>query len=124
MFLWSAISGCYHPQKICIPRNDEEVAKEWILANLQCERHLTPYSSWIDWADYCPAEPLGFFVLSVKRGSEPHTLFERVPIELWQAFKIADSAGHFFATEIRKPSYHFRLADELTADAPELTCKP
>jgi hypothetical protein len=112
------------PKPLCVPRRNELQTTEWILKNLHCERHLTPYSSWIDWADYCATdERVGFFILSIKRGREPHQLFERVPVEVWQAFKIADSAGRFFANEIRKPSYRFRTVDEFAADAPEIACQ-
>ncbi len=121
-FFYNAVDNNQH-QPPCPPRNNEQEAEEWILTNLKCERHLTPYSSWIDFADYCPVDKLGFFVLSIKRGSEPHTLFERVPIEFWEAFKVADSPGHFFASEIRKPAYRFRPAGELPVDAPEITCR-
>jgi hypothetical protein len=37
-------------------------------SNLRRERHHTPQSSWIDWAEHCPDGDLGSFIIKVKTG--------------------------------------------------------
>jgi hypothetical protein len=92
----------------CPPRASYDVARDWIRNTLQCERHNTPLSSWIEWAEYCPDGQHGFFFLKVKTGGGKEYLYERMPRAVFDGFKGAPSAGTFYNREI-KARYGFDL---------------
>jgi hypothetical protein len=95
----------------------------WVHERLTRERHPTPYySSWIEWAEYCPSGPLGYFVLKVKTSRQKAYLFENMPAAVSDGFKAAPSTGKFYHNDIKGVRYRFRLASELEPSAPELKC--
>src|SRR5438105_1274807 len=79
--------------RACPPRDNYETARLWVQSNLHCERHETPQSSWVEWAEYCPDGELGFFIMKVKTGQQKQYLFERMPRSVWGGFVSAPSAG-------------------------------
>jgi KTSC domain len=106
----------------CPPRDTLENAQAWVHERLKCERHPTPNGPWIEWAEYCPSGPLGYFVLKVKTGQQKVYLFENIPPAVWEGFKAAPSASKFYHNEIKGKRHWFRLANKLKPSAPELTC--
>ncbi|MGI8568232.1 MAG: KTSC domain-containing protein [Methylocella sp.] len=106
----------------CPPRDTFENAQAWVHERLKCERHPTPNGLWIEWAEYCPSGPLGYFVLKVKTGQQKLYLFKNIPPAVWEGFKVAPSADKFYHSEIKGKRHWFRLASELKPSAPELTC--
>ena len=104
------------------PRDTLENAQAWVHDRLKCERHPTPNGPWIEWAEYCPSGPLGYFVLKVKTGQQKVYLFENISPAVWEGFKAAPSAGKFYHSEIKGKHHWFRLGSELKPSAPELTC--
>ena len=106
----------------CPPRDTLENAQAWVHERLKCERHPTPNGPWIEWAEYCPSGPLGYFVLKVKTGQQKVYLFENMQPAVWEGFKAAPSAGKFYHSEIKGKHHWFRLGSELKPSAPELTC--
>lgn len=70
-------------------------------------------SSAIDWIDFIPSKnsagtAMPYGVLSVHhKGKSWVYHYAKVPKEVYEAFKVAPSAGSFFATEI-KDRYEFR----------------
>ena len=68
----------------CPPRDTFENAQAWVHERLKCERHPTPNGLWIEWAEYCPSGPLGYFVLKVKTGQQKVYLFENIPPAVWR----------------------------------------
>jgi hypothetical protein len=107
----------------CPPRDTFENAQRWVHERLKCERHPTPNGLWIEWAEYCPSGPLGYFVLKVKTGQQKVYLFENIPPAVWEGFKAAPSADKFYHSEIKGKRHWFRLASKLKPSAPELTCR-
>jgi hypothetical protein len=107
----------------CPPRDTFENAQTWVHERLKCERHPTPNGLWIEWAEYCPSGPLGYFVLKVKTGQQKVYLFENIPPAVWEGFKAAPSADKFYHSEIKGKRHWFRLASKLKPSAPELTCR-
>ena len=107
----------------CPPRDTFENAQAWVHERLKCERHPTPNGLWIEWAEYCPSGPLGYFVLKVKTGQQKIYLFENIPPAVWEEFKAAPSADKFYHSEIKGKRHWFRLASKLKPSAPELTCR-
>jgi len=107
----------------CPPRDTFENAQAWVHERLKCERHPTPNGLWIEWAEYCPSGPLGYFVLKVKAGQQKVYLFENIPPAVWEGFKAAPSADKFYHSEIKGKRHWFRLASKLTPSAPELSCR-
>ena len=107
----------------CPPRDTFENAQAWIHERLKCERHPTPNGLWIEWAEYCPSGPLGYFVLKVKAGPQKVYLFENIPPAVWDGFKAAPSAEKFYHSEIKGKRHWFRLASKLTPSASERTCR-
>ena len=107
----------------CPPRDTFENAQAWVHERLKCERHPTPNGLWIEWAEYCPSGPLGYFVLKVKTGQQKVYLFENIPPAVWRGFKAAPSADKFYHSEIKGKRHWFRLASKLTPSAPELPCR-
>ncbi len=107
----------------CPPRDTFENAQTWVHERLKCERHPTPNGLWIEWAEYCPSGPLGYFVLKVKTGQQKVYLFENIPPAVWEGFKAAPSADKFYHSEIKGKRHWFRLASKLTPSAPELPCR-
>jgi hypothetical protein len=93
-----------------------------VQSNLHCERHGTPQSLWIDWAEYCADGEVGFFIMKVKTGLQKQYLFERMPRNVWDGFVSAPSAGTFYNAAIRGTKFRFLLSSELKPDAPELAC--
>jgi KTSC domain len=106
----------------CPPRDTLENAQAWVHERLKCERHPTPNGPWIEWAEYCPSGPLGYFVLKVKTGQQTIYLFENIPPTVWEGFKAAPSADKFYHSEIKGKHHWFRLGRQLKPSAPELTC--
>ena len=106
----------------CPPRDTFENAQAWVHERLKCERHPTPNGLWIEWAEYCPSGPLGYFVLKVKTGQQKVYLFENIPPAVWEGFKAAPSADKFYHSEIKGKRHWFRLASKLKPSAPVLTC--
>jgi hypothetical protein len=106
----------------CPPRDTLENAQAWIHERLKCERHLIPNGPWIEWAEYCPNGPLGYFVLKVKAGQQKVYLFENMPPAVWEGFKAAPSASKFYHSEIKGRHHWFRLTSKLKPSAPVLTC--
>jgi KTSC domain len=106
----------------CPPRDTFENAQRWVHERLKCERHPTPNGLWIEWAEYCPSGPLGYFVLKVKTGQPKVYLFENIPPTVWEGFKAAPSADKFYHSEIKGKRHWFRLASKLKPSAPVLTC--
>jgi hypothetical protein len=104
----------------CPPRDTFENAQAWVHERLKCERHPTPNDPWIEWAEYCPSGPLGYFVLKVKTGQQKVYLFENMPPAVWKGFKAAPSADKFYHSEIKGKHHWFRLGSELKPSAPEL----
>jgi KTSC domain len=94
----------------CPPRDTFENAQAWVHERLKCERHPTPNEPWMEWAEYCPSGPLGYFVLKVKTGQQKVYLFENIPPADWEGFKAAPSAGKFYHSEIKGKRHWFRLA--------------
>jgi hypothetical protein len=109
------------PVPSCPPRTTYEAASSWVHDQRKCERHLTPYRSWVEWGEYCPDGATGFFFLK-RTGEQKAYLFEHMPPEVWAGFKDAHAAGVFYNKEIKGLRYRFRLAAELDPAAPELTC--
>ena len=72
--------------------------------------------------EYCPDGATGFFFLKVKIGKGKDYLFEHMPPLVWNAFKDSTAPGIFYHREIEGTRYRFRLAGELSPDAPELAC--
>jgi hypothetical protein len=107
----------------CPPRDTFENAQTWVHERLKCERHPTSNGLWIEWAEYCPSGPLGYFVLKVKTGQQKVYLFENIPPAVWEGFKAAPSADKFYHSEIKGKRHWFRLASKSTPSAPELTCR-
>jgi hypothetical protein len=97
----------------CPPRDTFENAQAWVHEQLKCERHPIPNDPWIEWAEYCPSGPLGYFVLKVKTGQQKIYLFEHIPPAVWEGFKAAPSAHKFYHSEIKGKRHWFRLASEL-----------
>jgi KTSC domain len=97
----------------CPPRDTFENAQAWVHERLNCERHPTPNEPWIEWAEYCPSGPLGYFVLKVKAGQQKVYLFENIPPAVWEGFKAAPAAGKFYHGEIKGKRHWFQLASEL-----------
>jgi hypothetical protein len=97
----------------CPPRDTFENAQAWVHERFKCERHPTPIEPWIEWAEYCPSGPLGYFVLKVKTGQQKVYLFENIPPAVWEGFKAAPSAGKFYHSEIKGKRHWFRLASQL-----------
>ena len=106
----------------CPPRDTLENAQRWVHERLKCERHPTPNGLWIEWAEYCPSGPLGYFVLKVKAGQQKVYLFENIPPAVWEGFKAAPSADKFYHSEIKGKRHWFRLTSKLKPSAPVLTC--
>ena len=106
----------------CPPRDTLENAQRWVHERLKCERHPTPNGLWIEWAEYCPSGPLGYFVLKVKTGQQKVYLFENIPPAVWEGFKAAPSADKFYHSEIKGKRHWFRLTSKLKPSAPVLTC--
>ena len=106
----------------CPPRDTFENAQRWVHERLKCERHPTPNGLWIEWAEYCPSGPLGYFVLKVKTGQQKVYLFENIPPAVWEGFKAAPSADKFYHSEIKGKRHWFRLTSKLKPSAPVLTC--
>jgi KTSC domain len=106
----------------CPPRDTFENAQRWVHERLKCERHPTPNGLWIEWAEYCPSGPLGYFVLKVKTGQQKVYLFENIPPAVWEGFKAAPSADKFYHSEIKGKRHWFRLTSKLKPSAPALTC--
>jgi len=106
----------------CPPRDTLENAQRWVHERLKCERHPTPNGLWIEWAEYCPSGPLGYFVLKVKTGQQKVYLFENIPPAVWDGFKAAPSAEKFYHSEIKGKRHWFRLTSKLKPSAPVLTC--
>jgi KTSC domain len=75
--------------------------------------HSTPNEPWIEWAEYCPSGPLGYFVLKVKTGQQKVYLFENITPDFWEEFKAAPAAGKFYHRELKGKRHWFRLASEL-----------
>ena len=107
---------------VCPPRDTFENAQAWVHERLKCERHPTPNGLWIEWAEYCPSGPLGYFVLKVKTGQQKVYLFENIPPAIWEGFKAAPSADKFYHSEIKGKRHWFRLASKLKPSAHVLTC--
>ncbi len=105
---WEAEAGI-----ACPPRDTFENAQAWVHERLNCERHPTPSEPWIEWAEYCPVGPLGYFVLKVKTGQQKVYLFENIPPAVWEGFKAAPAAGKYYHSEIKGKRHWFRLASEL-----------
>jgi KTSC domain len=97
----------------CPPRDTFKNAQAWVHERLNCERHPTPNEPWIEWAEYCPSGPLGYFVLKVKAGQQKVYLFENIPPAFWEGFKAAPAAGKFYHRELKGKRHWFRLASEL-----------
>jgi KTSC domain len=97
----------------CPPRDTFENAQAWVHERFKCERHPTPIEPWIEWAEYCPSGPLGYFVLKVKTGQQKVYLFENIPPAVWEGFKAAPSAGKFYHSKIKGKRHWFRLASQL-----------
>jgi hypothetical protein len=97
----------------CPPRDTFKNAQAWVHERLNCERHPTPNEPWIEWAEYCPSGPLGYFVLKVKAGQQKVHLFENIPPAFWEGFKAAPAAGKFYHRELKGKRHWFRLASEL-----------
>jgi hypothetical protein len=110
------------PLIACPPRDTFENAQRWVHERLKCERHPTPNGLWIEWAEYCPSGPLGYFVLKVKTGQQKVYLFENIPPAVWEGFKAAPSADKFYHSEIKGKRHWFRLTSKLKPSAPVLTC--
>ena len=108
----------------CPPRDTFENAQAWVHEWLKCEQHQTPNGLWIEWAEYCPSGPLGYFVLKVKTGQQKVYLFENIPPTVWEGFKAAPSADKFYHSEIKGKRHWFRLTSKLKPSAPVLTCHP
>ena len=108
--------------RACPPPDDYEHARAWVQGNLRCESQGTPQSSWIEWAEYCPDEELGFFILKVKDGQEKQYLFERMPRSVCDSLVTSSSAGTYYNAAIRGARFWFFLSGESQPDAPELTC--
>jgi hypothetical protein len=106
----------------CPPRDTLDNAEAWVHERLKCERHPTQNGPWIEWAEYCPSGPLGYFVLKVKTGQQKVYLFENIPPAVWDGFKAAPSASKFYHSEIKGKHHWFRLGSQLKPSAPELTC--
>jgi hypothetical protein len=106
----------------CPPRDTLENAQTWVHERLKCERHPNPNGLWIEWAEYCPSGPLGYFVLKVKTGQQKVYLFENIPPAVWEGFKAAPSADKFYHSEIKGKRHWFRLTSKLKPSAPVLTC--
>jgi KTSC domain len=97
----------------CPPRDTFKNAQAWVHERLNCERHSTPNEPWIEWAEYCPSGPLGYFVLKVKTGQQKVYLFENITPAFWEGFKAAPAAGKFYHRELKGKRHWFRLASEL-----------
>jgi hypothetical protein len=97
----------------CPPRDTFKNAQAWVHERLNCERHSTPNEPWIEWAEYCPSDPLGYFVLKVKTGQQKVYLFENITPAFWEGFKAAPAAGKFYHRELKGKRHWFRLASEL-----------
>ena len=122
-YLFFPFGVSYAQARACPPRDDYDHARTWVQSNLHCERHGTPQSSWIEWADYCPDGQLGFFIMKVKTGQQKQYLFEHIPRSVWDGFVSAPSAGKYYDAALRGPQFRFLLSSELKPDAPELTCR-
>ena len=103
------------------PRDTFENAQRWVHERLKCEQHPTPNGIWIEWAEYCPSGPFGYFVLKVKTGQQKVYLFEDIPPAVWEEFKAAPSPDKFYHSKIKGKRHWFRLASKMKPSAPELT---
>ena len=66
-----------------------------------CQRHLTPESTWIEWIEYCTPGPNGVLFVKVKSGKARECRYDAVPAETWSDFAVATSKGRFFNHEIK-----------------------